>query len=181
MRPSWHEYFMLIAKVVATRSTCNSRPIGAVIVKDNRILATGYNGAIPKATHCTSLLMGKEPFCMRRYMKAEEHSKMDYCVAVHAEANAVAQAAKMGISIDGASIYCTVSPCYSCFKLLASAGIKEIYYEYLYESKDKKRDKYWEEQIKKSGIHISQVIITDRSLKYMLDMISGITSKRRID
>ena len=181
MRPSWHEYFMLIAKVVATRSTCNSRPIGAVIVKNNRILATGYNGAIPKATHCTSLLMGKEPFCMRRYMKAEEHSKMDYCVAVHAEANAVAQAAKMGISIEGASIYCTVSPCYSCFKLLASAGIKEIYYELDYSSKDKKRDKFWKEQIKKSGIHISQVIITDRSLKYMLDMISGITSERRID
>jgi len=181
MRPSWHEYFMLIAKIVASRSTCNSRPIGAVIVKDNRILATGYNGAIPKATHCTSLLMDKEPFCMRRYMKAEEHSKMDYCVAVHAEANAVAQAARMGISIDGASIYCTVSPCYSCFKLLASAGIKEIYYELDYSSKDKKRDKFWREQVKKSEIHISQITITDKSLKYMLNMISGITSERRLD
>jgi len=112
-------------------------------------------------------------------MKAEEHSKMDYCVAVHAEANAVAQAAKMGTSIEGASIYCTVSPCYSCFKLLASAGIKNIFYELGYSSKDKKRDKFWKEQIKKSGIHISQVTITDRSLKYMLDMISGITSLRR--
>jgi len=179
MRPSWHEYFMLIAKVVATRSTCNSRPIGAVIVKDNRILATGYNGAIPKATHCTSLLMGKEPFCMRRYMKAEEHSKMDYCVAVHAEANAVAQAAKMGISIDGASIYCTVSPCYSCFKLLASAGIKNIFYELGYSSKDKKRDKFWKEQIKKSGINMKQITISENSMKYMLEIIQGITSLRR--
>ena len=181
MRPSWDEYFMLIAKVVATRSTCNSRPTGAVIVRDNRILATGYNGAIPKAPHCIDLLMNNKPFCNRRYMGVEEHSKMDYCVSVHAEANAVAQAAKMGININGASIYCTLSPCYTCFKLLATAGIKQIYYEYKYESKDKKRDKFWETQIKKSGITIRQITVSDKSFKYMMDIIKDTTSIRKID
>lgn len=113
-RPSWEYYFGQLALQVATRSTCPRKQVGAVIVKNNNILSTGYNGSIKGLPHCT------EVGCL---------IENDHCIrTVHAEANAIVQAAKNGVQIDGAEIYVTASPCFHCFKLIANAGIKKIYY-----------------------------------------------------
>ncbi|HGJ65715.1 TPA: dCMP deaminase family protein, partial [bacterium] len=118
LRVNWHQYFMNIAEQVATRSTCDRKHVGAVIVRDKTILSTGYNGSIRGAPHCDDVGHDMENgHCVR---------------TVHAEANAVAQAAKHGVSIDGAEIYVTASPCLSCFKLLANSGVKVIYYKEFY-------------------------------------------------
>lgn len=117
-RKDWHEYFMDIAKVVSTRSTCPRKNIGAVIVKNRTILSTGYNGSIRGRAHCLDI-----------------GCDMDngHCVAtIHAEANAIIQAAKNGVAIDGAEIYTTASPCWNCFKLIANCGIKKIFYGEFY-------------------------------------------------
>jgi len=111
-RRDWDEYFMEIARVVATRATCDRKHVGAVIVRDRTILSTGYNGSIRGLPHCDEV----------GHMMENGH-----CVAtIHAEANAILQAAKNGVGIDGADIYITASPCWSCFKLIANAGIKRI-------------------------------------------------------
>lgn len=117
-RASWDEYFMNIAREVATRSTCDRKFVGAVIVRDRSILATGYNGSIRGLPHCDDVghLM-EEGHCVR---------------TVHAEANAIAQAASNGTRIDGAGIYVTASPCWGCFRLIANAGIKRIVFGELY-------------------------------------------------
>jgi len=111
-RASWDEYFLELAKVVATRATCDRRHVGAVIVRDRTVLATGYNGSIRGLPHCDEVghLM-ENGHCVR---------------TVHAEANAIAQAAKNGVGIDGASIYITASPCWVCFRLIANAGLSRI-------------------------------------------------------
>lgn len=111
-RASWDEYFMNIAREVATRSTCARKHVGAVIVRDRSILATGYNGSIAGTPHCDD----------------EGHLMEDgHCVrTIHAEANAVIQAARNGVRIDGAMIYVTASPCFGCFKMLANGGIRRI-------------------------------------------------------
>ncbi len=117
-RIDWNEYFMNIAEQVATRSTCDRKHVGAVIVRDKTILSTGYNGSLRGAAHCD---------------EAGHDIENDHCVrAVHAEANAVAQAAKHGVRIDESDIYVTASPCLTCFKLAANAGIKTIYYKEFY-------------------------------------------------
>ncbi len=117
-RMSWDEYFMGIARQVAERSTCDRKHVGAVIVKEKNILATGYNGSIAGMPHCDDV----------GHMMENGH-----CVAtVHAEANAIIQAAKNGVAIAGASIYVTASPCWNCFKLIANSGIKEIYFGEFY-------------------------------------------------
>ncbi|MGO9122416.1 MAG: deoxycytidylate deaminase [Desulfomonilaceae bacterium] len=139
-RPSWHEYFMLLAKLLSVRSTCNSRKVGAVIVRNNRVLATGYNGAVHGAPHCID--QGPE-FCLRRRIGAHDADKYNYCISSHAEVNAVDQAARFGISLEGASLYCTLEPCNWCFKQLIQAGITEIYYEEPYQSRNKEFDLYW--------------------------------------
>lgn len=111
-RAGWDEYFMNIAREVSTRSTCDRKFVGAVIVRDKTILSTGYNGSIRSLPHCT-----------------EEGHMMEggHCVAtIHAEANALIQAAKNGASIEGAAFYTTASPCWNCFKMIANAGIKRI-------------------------------------------------------
>ena len=111
-RAGWDHYFMNIAKVVSSRSTCDRKFVGAVIVQDKTILSTGYNGSIRKLEHCD---------------EAGHMIENDHCVAtIHAEANAILQAAKNGVSIDGSTIYTTASPCWPCFKLIANAGIKRI-------------------------------------------------------
>lgn len=117
-RVSWEKYFMNIAAEVATRSTCDRKNIGAVIVKNKTILSTGYNGSIKGLPHCDEA----------------GHEMVDgHCVrTTHAEANAIVQAAKNGVAIDGAEIYVTASPCYHCFKLIANGGIKTIYYHEFY-------------------------------------------------
>jgi len=118
MREHWDSYFLEIAEKVATRSTCDRKHVGAVLVRDKIILSTGYNGSIRNLPHCDDV----------GHLMENNH-----CVrTVHAEANAVAQAAKNGISIDGATAYVTVSPCWTCFKLLANAGVRKIIYKDFY-------------------------------------------------
>src|SRR5512142_490234 len=117
-RVPWDQYFMNIAQVVASRSTCPRKFVGSVIVRDRTILSTGYNGSIRGMPHCTDA----------GHMMEDGH-----CVAtVHAEANAIIQAAKNGVSIDGASIYTTASPCWACFKLVANAGCGRIVFGEFY-------------------------------------------------
>lgn len=117
-RASWDEYFMRIAQQVATRATCDRKHVGAVIVRDRVILSTGYNGSIAGAPHCDDVgHMMENGHCVR---------------TIHAEMNAVAQAAKNGVNINGSTIYITASPCWTCFKLLCNAGIKRICYAEFY-------------------------------------------------
>jgi dCMP deaminase len=117
-RASWDEYFMSIAQVVATRSTCPRKYVGAVLVRNRTILSTGYNGSIRGMPHCSDV----------GHMMEDGH-----CVAtIHAEANAIIQAARNGVNIDGAITYVTASPCWNCFKQLANAGIVRIAYGEFY-------------------------------------------------
>lgn len=121
-RPDWDEYFMAIAALVARRSTCLRRSVGAVIVKDRRILATGYNGAPAGITHCM------ETGCLRETMNVASGQRHELCRGIHAEQNAIIQAAYHGVSIQGATLYCTNLPCSICTKMLINAGIGRIYY-----------------------------------------------------
>lgn len=121
-RPSWDEYFMSIADQVATRSTCLRRQIGAVLVRDKRILATGYNGVPSGLKHCA------EVGCIREKLGIPSGTQHELCRGLHAEQNTVIQAARYGINIDGATIYCTAHPCVQCTKILLNAGIKTIVY-----------------------------------------------------
>ena len=131
---------MLLAKLASARSTCNSRKVGAVVVRDNQVLATGYNGAVHGAPHCIDKGPG---YCFRRDTEANDNEKYHFCVASHAEGNAISQAARFGISLDGAALYCTLEPCNWCLKQLIQAGIREVYYELPYDSKNKDFDSYW--------------------------------------
>lgn len=173
-RPSWNEYFMLMAKIAATRSTCLSRPTGAVIVNDKQILATGYNGSMPGVEHCSD-----EGKCYRRSSGASDAGKYDNCRSIHAEANALAQAAKHGIGVKGSAIYVTLYPCYVCTKLLASAGIKKVYYEYEYKSPDESRDKLWKEALYRAGIAMERVEISKETKDKTMLYVSNGTSWRR--
>jgi dCMP deaminase len=182
MRPSWDEYFMLIAKLVSTRSTCNSRPTGAVLVKDRQILATGYNGSMPGAPHCTDQVMPDgSPYCHRRALKVADVDKYNYCRASHAEANAIAQAAKHGIAIKGATLYVTLEPCFVCLKLLATSQIEQVFFEISYESRDPARDAYWREMVADAGIiAYQQLIISPETMAAVLPNLREITSRRRL-
>jgi len=122
-RPTWDQYFMMIAKLAATRSTCLAFPVGAVIAKNRQVVATGYNGSPSGSVHCTA-----QGFCYEDLSSCDA-SKILPSRAVHAEANAIAQAARHGISTEGATIYVTLEPCIACLKLIISAGIKEVFYE----------------------------------------------------
>lgn len=181
-RPSWHEYFMLIAKIVSTRSTCNSRPTGAVIVKDNHILSTGYNGAMPGAPHCIDQpdMDDGRPYCYRRSLGVPDVDKYNFCKASHAEANAIAQAARYGISVEGATLYTTLAPCYVCLKLIATARIRAVYYEQSYDSASPERDRFWQEAVREAGIEtFERLLISPQTYDYILSDIRNITSRRR--
>ncbi len=137
VRVSWEKYFMNIAIEVATRSTCDRKNVGAVIVREKTILSTGYNGSIKGLPHCDEV--GCEMIdghCVR---------------TTHAEANAIVQAAKNGVRIDSAEIFVTASPCYNCFKLIANAGINKIYYNEFY------RDERILEHAKKAKIQLLKI------------------------
>ena len=121
-RPTWDEYFMAIANVVAKRSNCSRRHVGAVFVKDNHILSTGYNGTPRKVKNCF------EGGCPRCSGKAESGSHLEECLCVHAEQNAIIQAAYFGVSVKDSTIYTTTYPCSMCAKILINAGIKEVVY-----------------------------------------------------
>ena len=136
-RVSWKDYFMNIAREVATRSTCNRKHVGAVIVREKTILSTGYNGSIKGLPHCDEVGCEMvDGHCVR---------------TTHAEANAIVQAAKNGIQINQSEIYVTASPCYECFKLIANAGINVIYYDEFY------RDKRIIEKSKEIGIQLASL------------------------
>lgn len=171
-RPSWDEYFLMLAKLVSARSTCNSRKTGAIIVRSNRILATGYNGAVHGAPHC----IDKGPdFCFRRSIGAHDGDKYNYCLSSHAEVNAIDQAARFGISLENATLYCTLEPCNWCFKQLIQAGIREIYYEEAYESKNREFDLFWR-TIMESDENIRvfrQISISEDSRDMMISVIKG--------
>ena len=139
-RPSWDEYFMEICHLVASRTTCLRRAVGAVIVKDRRILATGYNGVPRGIEHC--LTRG----CLRSQLNIPSGEKHELCRGVHAEENAILQAARNGISIDGASVYVTTQPCIMCAKSLINAGIREIIFDASYP------DQLTQEMLDEAGI-----------------------------
>lgn len=121
-RPSWDEYFLQITHLVASRSTCLRRHVGATLVKDKRILTTGYNGAPSGLRHC------QEVGCLRERMNIPSGERQELCRGLHAEQNAIIQAAIMGVNIKGASLYCTTFPCVTCAKMLINAQIKRIIY-----------------------------------------------------
>ena len=120
MRPDWDTYFLQVARVVATRGTCDRKQVGTVLVRDRTIISTGYNGSIAGLPHCDDPAVG--------HLMENGH-----CVrTIHAEINAVAQAARHGNSTAGCTCYCTASPCWPCFKALVNAGITRIVYEEFY-------------------------------------------------
>jgi dCMP deaminase len=121
-RIPWPEYFMNIAYLVAERSTCLRRRVGALAVKDKRILATGYNGAPAGLTHCLDI------GCMREQLGIPSGQRHELCRALHAEQNVIIQAAMHGVSIEGADIFCTTQPCILCAKMLINCRVKAIYF-----------------------------------------------------
>lgn len=145
-RPSWDEYFMQVAEVVSRRSTCLRRNIGAVIVKDKRILATGYNGAPTGLPHCS------EVGCLRQQLGVPSGEKHEICRGLHAEQNALLQAAKYGISVEGSTIYSTTEPCSMCAKMLINAGICRIVY------KDEYPDELSRKLLREAGIAVEKFV-----------------------
>jgi len=121
-RPSWPEYFMSIAKLVATRSTCLRRKVGAVLVKDKRILATGYNGAPTGIRHCS------DTGCLRENLGVEPGERHELCRGLHAEQNVIIQAAYYGATTRGTTLYSTHMPCIICSKMLINAGVEKIFF-----------------------------------------------------
>lgn len=119
-RPSWDEYFMEMAELARTRTTCLRRGVGAVIVKDNRVIATGYNGVPKGIRHCS------ETGCLRQQLNVPSGKMHELCRGLHAEQNAIIQAACMGSSIEGGTLYCTTQPCVICTKMIINAGIKRV-------------------------------------------------------
>ncbi len=122
-RPTWTTYFMDITELVAKRSTCTRRSVGAVLVKDKQVLATGYNGAPSGIAHCA------DTGCLREQMNIPSGERHELCRGVHAEQNAIVQAALYGVSIKASTLFCTNLPCSICTKMLINAGIKKIYYK----------------------------------------------------
>jgi dCMP deaminase len=175
IRPSWDAYFMALAKLAASRSTCLSRPTGCVIVRDKQILSTGYNGSMPGVAHCSD-----EGVCYRRSIGASDDGKYDYCRSIHAEANAIALAARQGVSVKGATVYSTLFPCYVCTKLMASAGISEIVFELSYESWNKERDKHWKEATGQAKLKLREYKIDEKDRIFFEYFIQNETSRRRL-
>lgn len=121
-RPSWHEYFMSITELVARRATCTRRFVGAILVRDKHIITTGYNGAPSGTSHCL------EVGCLREQLGIPSGERHELCRGLHAEQNAIIQAALHGTSVAGATLYCTTMPCVICSKMLINARIAEVYY-----------------------------------------------------
>jgi dCMP deaminase len=122
-RPTWDEYFASITRQVATRSTCLRRKVGAIIVKDKRILTTGYNGAPMGVRNCLDI-----GTCLREELEVPSGERQEICRGLHAEQNAIIQAALHGVRIKGSVIYCTNQPCILCAKMIINCGIRKIYY-----------------------------------------------------
>ncbi|MDD5292037.1 MAG: cytidine/deoxycytidylate deaminase family protein [Candidatus Omnitrophica bacterium] len=141
-RPSWDKYFIETARLISTRSTCLRRKVGAIIVKDRRILATGYNGTPSNVRHCD------ETGCLRDKLNIPSGERHELCRGLHAEQNVLLQAALYGISVKESVLYCTNQPCVICAKMLINAGIKEIV------AADGYPDKMAKDFLKEAGINI---------------------------
>jgi len=144
MRPSWDGYFMNITKVVGLRSTCLKRKVGAIIVKDSRVLSTGYNGAPKGIEHCEKV------GCLRKKLKVPSGQRHELCRGLHAEQNAIIQAAWHGVKIEGATMYATYQPCIICVKMMINAGIKRLVYEGSYPDELARR------MLKESGMKVER-------------------------
>lgn len=143
-RPSWDDYFMEMTKLTATRSSCLRRHVGAVLVKDTRVIATGYNGAPAGVTHC------EVTGCLRQKLNVPSGERHELCRGLHAEQNAIIQAALYGVSTEGATIYCTTKPCSICTKMIINAKISKIVYEEYY------NDSLADELLKDTDIRVLQ-------------------------
>lgn len=153
----WDKRFIELTNLIATWSSCLRRNVGAIIVKDKRVIATGYNGAPQQIDSCVQL-----GTCVRK--DAKSGTKLEFCRAVHAEQNAIAQAARLGISIEGATLYCTHKPCAACTKLLINAGIKTIVYENDYP------DELADDMLKNCSLRVARYSKEDQSqMKVRLD------------
>jgi dCMP deaminase len=141
-RPSWDQYFMDITRLVATRSTCLRRQVGAILVKGRNILATGYNGVPSGISHCDSA------GCLRARLEIPSGERHELCRGLHAEQNAIIQAARHGVNIDGSTLYCTTMPCIICTKMLINAGITSVMYAEGY------ADELAREMIAETGIKV---------------------------
>jgi len=144
-RPNWDEYFMNIAELVSKRSTCLRRGVGAVLVRDRRILATGYNGAPSGMRHCL------DAGCVREQLNVPSGERHELCRGLHAEQNAIIQAALHGVSIKGSTLYCTNHPCIICSKMIINAGIVLVIV------RDHYRDDLAEEMLREAAIGVSQL------------------------
>ncbi len=145
-RPDWDEYFMSITKLVSSRSTCIRRAVGSIIVKNKRILSTGYNGVPSGLPHCA------ETGCLRAERNVPSGQNAELCRGLHAEQNAIIQAAFHGASINGGTLYCTNQPCSICIKMIINAGIVEVVYQ------DGYPDPLAEELVKESHIGVRQYL-----------------------
>jgi len=145
IRPTWDEYFMEIARAAAKRSTCDRGRVGCVIVRDKQILATGYAGAPPGLPHCDDV--GHQ---IKTVTHEDGHSSQHCMRTTHAEQNAIARAAKLGIALDGGTLYCRMTPCASCTKTVISVGIKRIVCEKRYHAGEES-----EQMLETAGIELS--------------------------
>lgn len=149
-RPSWDSYFMNIARVVATRGNCIRRKIGAVIIKDHRIVCTGYNGTPRGIKNCS------EGGCKRCSGNLRSGEALTECICCHAEENAITQASYHGISLKDTTLYSTMSPCLLCAKMIINAGIREVVYAEKYEFSQQTADLF-----KKAGVKIRQLCMIE--------------------
>jgi dCMP deaminase len=144
-RPDWDNYFMDIVELVSRRSTCCRRAVGAGLVRDSRILATGYNGAPSKLKHCLDI------GCLREQLKVPSGERHELCRGLHAEQNAIIQAALHGVITKGSTLYCTNHPCVICAKMIINAGVARIII------RDGYHDKLAAQMLKEAGIHVKQL------------------------
>jgi dCMP deaminase len=144
-RPDWDEYFMEIVDLVSRRSSCLRRHVGAALIRDRRVLATGYNGAPSGLRHCLEI------GCLRELNHVPSGERHELCRGLHAEQNAIIQAALHGVSVKGSTLYCTNHPCIICAKMIINAGIVQIII------RDGYKDKLAEEILKEAGIEVSHL------------------------
>lgn len=145
VRPAWDSYFMDIAELVSKRSTCIRRSVGAVLVRERRILATGYNGAPSGLAHCL------EVGCLREELNVPSGERHELCRGLHAEQNAIIQAALHGVSVNGAILYCTNHPCVICAKMIINAGISTVIV------RDAYKDSMAEKMLEEAGVRVRQL------------------------
>jgi len=149
-RVNWDEYFVTLTKMIATRSTCPKRNVGAILVKDKRILATGHSGSVKGLEHCDKI------GCLVKYIYDSEGNKHDKCVrTIHAELNAIIQCAMHGVSSKGATLYASFEPCDTCAKALINAGIKRVVVAEIYE--DKSRAELSRKWFEEAGIPVEEI------------------------